>query len=174
MSRYFASLRTERVFAFLLFVLSGFTGLLYEVLWLKELGLLFGSGAHATATTLAVFFLGIATGSYVWGTYAPRFTNCLVAYGILEIVVGITGLLYFKLLDFYHWIYEPLYELTDGSLPWLITSKFVLALGILFPAAFAMGGTFPLMGQYLIRHDRSLGKTGTLLYALNTIIVSLT
>lgn len=169
MNRYFASLQTERVFAFLLFVLSGFTGLLYEVLWLKELGLLFGSGAHATATTLAVFFLGIAAGSYVWGTYAPRFTNCLVAYGILEIVVGITGLLYFKLLDFYHWIYEPLYELTDGSLPWLIAAKFVLALGILFPAAFAMGGTFPLMGQYLIRHDRSLGKTGTLLYALNTL-----
>ena len=41
-----------------LFFASGYTGLVYEVLWLRELGLLFGNTAHAAATTFAVFFLG--------------------------------------------------------------------------------------------------------------------
>ncbi len=161
--------RSERALVLLLFVVSGFTGLVYEVLWLKELGLLFGNSAHAAATTLAVFFLGLAAGGYVWGTRAPHLTSCLMAYGLLELAVGATGLLYFWLLDLYHWIYQPLYALVGESLPWLVAAKFVLALGILFPAAFAMGGTLPLIGQHLIRHDRDLGKTGTLLYALNTL-----
>ena len=41
-----------------IFFLSGAAALVYEVLWLKELGLLFGVTAYATATTLAVFFGG--------------------------------------------------------------------------------------------------------------------
>ncbi len=159
-----------RRFAILgLFVMSGFTGLVYEVLWLKELGLLFGNTSHAAATTLAVFFLGLAAGGYFWGLRAPRLTNSLVAYGLLEIAVGVTGLLYFWLLDLYRWIYVPLYAWLGESLLLLAAAKFLLALGILFPAAFAMGGTLPVVGHHLVRHANGLGRTGALLYALNTL-----
>ena len=44
-----------------LFFLSGAAALIYQVLWLKELGLLLGVTAYAAATTLAVFFLGFST-----------------------------------------------------------------------------------------------------------------
>ena len=50
-----------------LFFLSGVAGLIYEVLWMKELGFLFGNTAYAVATTLSVFFLGLSAGGYVWG-----------------------------------------------------------------------------------------------------------
>jgi len=60
-----------------LFFLSGAAALIYEVLWLKELGRLFGVTAHAAATTLAVFFLGLAAGGWVWGTRSARARNPL-------------------------------------------------------------------------------------------------
>jgi len=52
----------HRALLAVLVFLSGAASLIYEVLWLKELGLLFGSTAYAASTTLAVFFLGLAVG----------------------------------------------------------------------------------------------------------------
>eukprot|EP01051_Picozoa_sp_SAG22_P036966 SAG22_NODE_18189_length_291_cov_1.067708_2_plen_63_part_01 len=43
--------------------LSGFAALVYQVLWMKQLGLLFGNTSHAASVTLASFFAGLATGS---------------------------------------------------------------------------------------------------------------
>ena len=47
-----------------LFFVSGFASLTYQVLWQRELGLLFGNTTQATSTALAVFFLGLAAGSW--------------------------------------------------------------------------------------------------------------
>ncbi len=52
----------------LLFV-SGFAALVYQVLWLRELGVLFGATAQAAASTIAVFFAGIAAGGWFWGRH---------------------------------------------------------------------------------------------------------
>lgn len=46
-----------------LFALSGAAALIYQVLWVRELGLLFGSTAQAAALTIAIFFAGIALGA---------------------------------------------------------------------------------------------------------------
>jgi MFS family permease len=56
---------------YLLVFLSGFAGLVYEVLWMKQLGLLFGNTSHAAAATLAAFFAGLAAGSWFWGRRSP-------------------------------------------------------------------------------------------------------
>ena len=53
--------QTHRSILCLLFV-SGFASLVYQVLWMHELALLFGSSAYATAGTLSVFFGGLAIG----------------------------------------------------------------------------------------------------------------
>ena len=52
---------------YLLVFCSGFAGLVYEVLWMKQLGLLFGNTSHAAAVTLAAFFGGLTVGSWLWG-----------------------------------------------------------------------------------------------------------
>ena len=43
---------------------SGIAGLIYQVLWMKQLGLLFGNTSHAAAATLAAFFAGLGAGSW--------------------------------------------------------------------------------------------------------------
>ncbi len=154
----------------LLFGLSGFTGLVYEVLWLKELSLLFGSTSDAAATTFTAFFLGLAAGGYVWGRSAAKMQRPLRVYAVLELCVALSALLYFLLLDAYHAIYFPLTQVFgNASTPWFATAvKFILALFVLFPPAFFMGGTLPVMAQYLVQHAEVFGRTVSLLYWVNT------
>lgn len=151
-----------------LFFLSGAAALIYEVLWLKELGRLFGVTAHAAATTLAVFFLGLAVGGWVWGTRSARDRNPLRTYGLLELAIAATALLYFLILAAYHAVYGILFNAFGNQPALMLGVKFALSLGILFPPAFFMGGTLPVMGQYLVRKRDQLGRKASLLYALNT------
>ena len=59
---------------FILVFLSGFCALVYQVLWMKQLGLLFGNTSHAAGVTLAAFFAGLATGSWFWGRFFSLYT----------------------------------------------------------------------------------------------------
>lgn len=153
----------------ILFFASGFAGLVYEVLWMKELGLLFGNTAQAAATTLAAFFLGLVVGARWWGRRVGGVEKPLATYAYLEVGVALSALLYFVLLDLYHAVYAPLFELFgEAYLPFLAI-KFVLALGVLFPPSFFMGGTLPAMSQHLVRRRDALGRTASMLYAVNTL-----
>jgi spermidine synthase len=151
-----------------LFFISGFAALVYQVLWVRELGLLFGSTAQAAALAIAIFFAGIALGGWFWGRQAARVRSSLLWFGILEVGVAITALGHFVLVDAYHAIYPSIYA-AAGHHPTLDTlSKSAIAATILLPPAFLMGGTLPLMGQHLISRRGGLSTTGTILYAVNT------
>ena len=142
--------------------------MVYEVLWLKELGLLFGVTAYAAATTLAVFFLGLSAGSLTWGRRAARVRRPLRTYAWLELGIAVTALFYFALFGIYRWVYPGVFAVVGDSPTLLLIVKFLLSVGILFLPAFFMGGTLPVMGQYLIRNASELGRTATVLYAVNT------
>lgn len=152
-----------------LFLFSGFTGLVYEVLWMKELGLLFGNTAQAAATTLAAFFLGLAVGGRFFGRCAARSSNPLRAYALLEAGVAASALLYFALFAVYESIYAPLFDAVGDRPGVFLAVKFTLALGVLFPPAFFMGGTFPMMSQHAVRARHALGHTAAQFYAVNTL-----
>lgn len=160
--------RGHQLVTLVLFFASGCTGLVYEVLWLRQLGLLFGSTVHAAATTFAAFFLGLAAGGYVWGCRAAQTRQPLRLYAWLEGGVAISALLYFLLFDAYHALYTPLFQWFGASSAVFTVVKFVLAIGVLFPPAFCMGGTLPVMSQYLVRRPEALGRMAAVLYAVNT------
>lgn len=152
-----------------LFFASGVAALVYEVLWLKELGRLFGVTAYATSTTLAVFFLGLAAGGLVWGRRSARSVRPLRTYGLLELAIAISAIFYFFILDLYRAIYGPAFGAFGNSPTLFLGLKLALAIGILFLPAFFMGGTLPMMGQFLIRRADELGRRASQLYAINTV-----
>ena len=153
---------------FLLVFISGFAGLVYEVLWMKQLGLLLGNTSHAAALTLAAFFGGLAAGSWLWGRRTATMKNSLRAYAWLQIGIAVTAALYFGIMGLYYAIYPVLYQ-SIGS-DWLLLGvKFVLALVLVFPPALFMGGTIPVIGQYVIKKRANFGKTAALLYGTNTL-----
>lgn len=153
---------------YLLIFLSGFAGLVYEVLWMKQLGLLFGSTSQAAAATLAAFFAGLAAGSWFWGRRAAGTANALRLYARLEIGIAVTALLYFGVLHIFYAIYPWFYQSVAAGV-WLLLVKFGLALLLVFPPAFFMGGTIPAMGQHLIVERSQFGRAAALLYGVNTL-----
>jgi spermidine synthase len=153
---------------YLLVFLSGLAGLVYEILWMKQLGLLFGSTSQAAATTFAAFFAGLAAGSWFWGKRAAKMKNPLRVYAGLEIGIATTALLYFVVLGLFYRIYPSLYQ-NVNSPALLLAAKFGLALLLIFPPSFCMGGTIPVMAQHVIRKMSSFGKTSALLYGINTL-----
>jgi spermidine synthase len=153
---------------YLLVFLSGFCALIYQVLWMKQLGLLFGNTSHAAGATLAAFFAGLAVGSWFWGKRSARCRNPLRIYAGLELGIAVTALLYFVVMKGYHVIYPEVYQSVHSG-AWLLLVKFLLALVLIFPPAFCMGGTIPVIGQHAIRIPSKFGSTSALLYGINTL-----
>ena len=156
------------VVASVLFFLSGWAALVYQVLWMKELSLLFGNSAQAAAATLAAFFTGIAAGNAYWGRRASKLKRPLFAYGVLELCVTLSAILYFVVYFSYDSIYPILFGIFENAPAIFMLAKFALALLLFFPAAFFMGGTLPVMTQHLVRNRETLGKHASVLYATNT------
>ncbi|MCD2453074.1 fused MFS/spermidine synthase [Methylicorpusculum oleiharenae] len=152
----------------LLFFLSGTSALIYEVLWLKELGLLFGNTSQAMAATLTAFFLGLALGAKFWGQRAGQFHNPLKGYAGLEFGIALSALGYFALLKIYAWIYPVLFECCGQSAGLFLGLKFVLAILILTPPAFFMGGTLPVITS-VIASDDGFKSHVAFLYSINTL-----
>jgi spermidine synthase len=147
---------------------SGFVALIYQVLWMKQLGLLFGNTSHAASATLASFFAGLAMGSWFLGRRVSKTTNPMRTYAWLEIGIAVTALLYFVILWLFQTIYPAIYQ-SVGSGGWLLLIKFALSLLLVFPPAFCMGGTIPVMGQFMIRKREAFGKISALMYGINTL-----
>ena len=152
-----------------LFFGSGFTSLIYQVLWMRELGLLFGNTAHAAAVTLTAFFIGLAVGGYVWGKHAGKLNNPLRTYGYLELGVSLAALGYFFLVPAYQHIYPFVFSNFSGQENIFLVIKFILALLFLFPAAFLIGGTLPVMSQYIARDISRMSRKVSILYAVNIL-----
>ncbi len=164
-----ATNRAPRAALFALFFASGAAALVYEVLWLKELGLVFGNTAYAASTALAVFFLGMAAGGRVFGRRAAGYARPLRAYAWLEWAVAGSALLFLLLEPAFRTVWVAAYPWLEGNLAAATAVKVVLAAGLLFLPAFFMGGTLPVMGQHLVRSAGELGRVGTLLYLVNTV-----
>ena len=107
----------RRIF-YIIFFLSGATGLVYEVIWVRLTGLVFGNTSHAISTVLGAFMAGLALGSWKLGRMADRVANPLRAYGLLEIGIGISAALVpliFRGLDSVYWAVAPALSPIPGA-----------------------------------------------------------
>ncbi len=163
-----ASINVRSIAVLLLFFASGASGLMYEVLWMKELKLLFGSTVQSAATVTAAFFLGIAAGSHAWGRRLRVARRPLRTYAWLELGILLAAAGFHVVLLGWEALYPLLFAVFRDVPAVLTLCKLLLSVLAIFPAAFLMGGTLPVMGQYLIRSSDQLGRWSGWLYAINT------
>jgi spermidine synthase len=74
-----------------LFFSSGLCALIYQVLWLRMLGWVFGVTVHAASTVWTAFMAGLAIGSVAAGYCADRIRSPLKWFGITEAMIGVTA-----------------------------------------------------------------------------------
>jgi spermidine synthase len=97
---------------YLLFVVSGFTGLAYEVVWARLLVRVFGAGSFAVTTILASYMAGLALGSYLFGRLIDRRGNPLRVYAFLEMAIGVFAVAFPHILSGLSSLYGGLYPRT--------------------------------------------------------------
>jgi spermidine synthase len=152
-----------------LFVASGAAGLIYQVVWSRELVLVFGNTTQAVATIVTAFMAGLGFGSLLGGRLADTSLRPLRLYGLVELAVAaMAALLPFAfsgLAELYRGVWPSLVE-RPGQLAGV---RFALALAAVAPATFLMGMTLPLLTRYLVRNLDEAGARLGELYAANTV-----
>ena len=154
----------------LIFVLSGAAGLVYELIWVRQLYQFFGSTIHSVTTVVAAYMGGLGLGAYALGRRADRHRNPAALYGMLEIAIGVFGLASPWVL---RGIGAAYLALARGVAPglWVGTGiKFVFAFVVLLVPTFLMGGTLPVLTRAFAqgRSDELRGELA-LFYGLNTV-----
>src|SRR5438132_1269827 len=127
------------------FVLSGATGLIYEVLWARMLGLVFGATTIAISAVLAAFMGGLAVGSALAAKLAPRISRAVRAYGFIEAVVGLYALAVPMLFRGIDWVYVGIWQRLHPGFYGSSLSRFVLAAIVLLVPTTLMGATLPVL-----------------------------
>ncbi|HEY9869575.1 MAG TPA: fused MFS/spermidine synthase [Candidatus Obscuribacterales bacterium] len=151
-----------------LFLASGFSSLIYQVVWTRLLVLVFGSTTLATSTVLAVFMGGLALGSFAAGKLADRVKRPLLWYGVLEGAIGIWALvaplLFEGALPLYRFVWQ------EAHPTFLLASlvRFGVASAILLVPTACMGATLPLLSRFVATSLQLVGARVGTLYAVNT------
>jgi spermidine synthase len=155
---------TTRRLIGLCFVFSGATGLIYEVLWARMLGLVFGATTLAISTVLAAFMGGLALGSAVAGRLAHRIRKPLSVYGWMEIGIAIYALLVPLLFRWVDNLYALIWQQFQPGFFTFSLWRFLLSCLMLLVPTTLMGATLPVLAAALVRY----GSTAvTRLYACN-------
>ena len=151
------------------FLASGTSGLVYQVVWMRELTLVFGATTLAVSTVLAVFMGGLAFGSLTGGRWADRAKRPLRLYAWLELAIGLYGLAIPFLFSLLPTIYQPLWRTAGLSFFTLSLVRFVLAGLVLAIPTVLMGATLPVLSRVVARRAEAVGRDVGMLYTVNTV-----
>jgi len=155
---------------YLLFLVSGLSGLIYEVVWARQLTLVLGSTTYAHTAIVVAYMLGLAAGGVYFGRVADRREDWLRIYAALEIGIAVYAA---ATLVVFGAPMQAAYTLaaeafgTSGAVSHLL--RFTLALGAVVIATFMMGGTLPVLVRAMTRDLSRLPTETARLYGINTM-----
>ena len=155
---------------YLLFVLSGAAGLIYESTWTRYLGLFVGHDAYAQIIVLVIFLGGMSVGAVVVSRRSDRLAQPLYGYVGVEFAVGVIGLFFHDIFQAVtSWTYATVYPWLAGS--WLLpVAKWGIASALILPQSVLLGATFPLMSAGVLRLARgNPGRSLSMLYFSNSL-----
>src|SRR5438093_267242 len=154
----------------LLFFLSGATGCVYALLWVRVLYQTFGSTIQAATTVVAAYLGGLGLGAWLLGRRADRHERPAALYGRLEIAIGVFGLASPLVLALAHRIYVGTAAALALHGAASVALRFALAGAVLLIPTTLMGGTLPVLTRAFTGTDRAeLQRSLGLLYGLNTL-----
>ena len=162
-------MRHIKPIVWLIFIFSGASGLIYEVIWMRQLTLIFGSTVFATSTVLTAFMAGLALGSFYFGRKIDESTQSpLRIYALLEAGIGAFCLVWPLILSVLGALYVLIHRNITSEFYTLSLIRFVLTFAILLIPSILMGGTLPVLTRFFVKRLEQLGTNVGILYALNT------
>ena len=175
---------------YFLFLFSGITALIYEVVWTRMLTLAFGHTVFSVSIVLASFMAGLGFGSYFSGHAINHIggkktqpdssslsrdfsedlgtSSLLLIYGWIEIALFLLCLVVSLILFKFSVIYSWFSFFVPESIVVQNIFKSFLAFILMFVPASLMGATLPIISQYYITDNIRLDARLGLLYGINT------
>ncbi len=151
------------------FFVSGAAALIFETLWFRQAGFAFGSSAWASVLVLSSFMAGLALGNLLTAAFGTRIRRPVAFYALLEVLVGVWGLVLIVLLaataDWLAPLMRPFIEHPEIVNP----LRFAIAFLMLLVPATAMGATLPVLVMVLRLRDPSFGSVLGRLYGFNAL-----
>lgn len=142
-----------------IFVLSGATSLIYQVVWMRMLSLFFGSDVYAAAITLGVFMGGLSLGSWFSGRLGDSLRRPIMAYGLCEIGIAAFAPMFPYLLDGFGETFREIYRTHFETRPYLYNGFHFLVAGVaLLIPTILMGATLPLIVRQFADRPDVLGQ----------------
>jgi len=154
----------------ILFALSGVSGLIYEVVWVRQLTLILGASTYAVTIILASFMSGLGLGSLFLGRFADRLDNKKLAkwYILLELGIGFYALILPLILQLNKYLYVSFHLRYANDFDVSNILRIILSFLIFVFPTTLMGATLPIIAKYLIHSQSRVSITISRLYAVNT------
>ena len=168
--------RTTRSLILLVFALSGFTSLAYQVFFTRVLTLFFRDSVYDFAIVLTTFLTGLALGSLMCGRFILRANRPLIVLAGVEALIGFFALLGLGLITRLPYLAGYLQSMPAlygeyGGGYW--TAATIIKFGYAFLAMFLptcfLGMTFPLVSAIWVRDIDRVGKDTGLLNGVNAL-----
>lgn len=148
------------------FFVSGAAGLLYEVVWSKELSHVLGNSLHAISTVVAAFLCGLALGAWKLGAWLSRPADAPRRYAWLEFGIAAFGLVSVPVVRSLDPMVGAMYHALGDGGPAFVLARFAMVFLLLLPPTLLMGATLPVLVEHF--EGALVGPALARLYALNT------
>ena len=152
-----------------LFLTSGATSLVYEILWERQLHLVVGTSQVSVIIVLAAFMAGLAIGGFIAARIAHRIGNPLFFYAILEGIIGLYALVFPQILQVIQPIYLSAWEFFEPGPVSFAIFQFGLTGLFVLPPTICMGATLPILSRFATSTIAGSGTQVGRLYGANTI-----
>jgi len=148
--------------------LSGISILVYEIIWVRQLALIFGNTIMATTIVIAIFMAGLGFGSLYFGRKVDKTLQPLGLFSILQFSIAVFALAAFIVFQRLPNLQRTLYQALPTNVFSLIVIIFITSLFMIVPTLF-MGGTLPILSKALVQNKRRIGRSIGFIYGFNTM-----
>jgi spermidine synthase len=155
--------RHQSIIVHILFFISGFCALAYQVTYQRLLGLFAGSDPISVAIVVGAFLLGLGLGSLLAGAFVDRLSRRAVIFAFALCEFAIAAFAMASKVFFYDFLFRRMVELSDDR--WFV---FLIAFLALLMPTLLMGFSLPLLSRNVARAIDTASEKVSRLFAINT------
>ena len=163
------SQRTAINAALIIFAVSGFCAMSYEVIWTRLLGLIVGPTTYSFTVVLVTFIFGLALGSMFFGWLADKTGKPLWLLISTQTAAALFAFATSQLFGNSQLFFAKLIFTLKDHFALLSISKAVILFGFMILPTFCLGATFPLVGKIYTQSISKIGRSIGFAYTINTI-----
>jgi predicted membrane-bound spermidine synthase len=150
----------NRLSVYVVFLLSGFAALLYQVVWQRTLYAIYGINVESVTMVVTAFMLGLGLGSLAGGAISKdRNRPVLVIFSLIEFAIGLFGSVSLSVF----------YAVGNVTLGMSALATFAVTFLLILIPTMLMGATLPLLVAHLVRSNGNVGRSVGTLYFVNTL-----